>query len=237
MMTYKKLWVFGDSYTTPNFCVDPENSFWGLTAKHIDADTVINLSWPGCSWTSVQHNLIGQQSEYNWNEDFFIIGMPPLERFTVFDNYKDTKYQRHVFTHKWEHQQELLHCHNGLETIAARDDRNLVIYSDRSWAETQALNSVFLLTQWLDSKNANYLIVNLSKPLDIDNRWGPTIFNLDYCIKHPHCILFNDTYFSVNENIHKPVDFHEHGWMGHHGPDGNKQFFEVSIKNKLTNTV
>lgn len=234
MSTCKKLWVFGDSYTTPNFCVAPEDSFWGLAAKHLSAETIINLSWSGCSWTSVQHNLISKQKEYNWKEDFFIIGMPPLERLTVFDNYKDTKYHCDVYnTSNWQKCQELLPCHNGLETIAGQVARDLVIYSDRSWLETQVLNSVFLLTQWLDSKHARYVIVNLSKPLDSDNMWGPTIFNLGYCKEHPRCILFDNTYFSVNENVHKPVDFNQYGWMGHHGADGNKHFFKVSVKDKL----
>ena len=31
--TYDKLWVFGDSYTTPNYFVDAKDSFWGLTAS------------------------------------------------------------------------------------------------------------------------------------------------------------------------------------------------------------
>jgi hypothetical protein len=233
MLNCKKIWVFGDSYTTPNFCVKPEESFWGLAANYFSVESAINLSWPGCSWTSVQHNLISQQTEYDWNKDFFIIGMPPLERLTIFDNYKDTKYQRHVFTHNWQHQKELLQCHNGLDTISGHTAKDLIIYSDRSWLETQVLNSVFLLTQWLESKNANYLIVNLSKPLDSNNKWGPTIFNLDYCLTHPRCVLFDNTYFSVNENMHKPADFKTHGWMGHHGAAGNKHFFEVSIRNKL----
>jgi hypothetical protein len=233
MTKCRKLWVFGDSYTTPNYYVSPEESFWGLAAKHLAAEDVINSSWLGSSWTSVQHNLISQQAEYNWEEDFFIIGMPPLERLTVFDNYKNTQYQRHAFTNNWHHKLESLQCHTGLETVSGHQVQDLVIYSDRSWLETQVLNSVFLLTQWLDSKRANYLIVNLSKPLDLNNVWGPTVFNLDYCRTHPRCVLFKDTYFSVNENLHQPADFKQHGWMGHHGAAGNNHFFEVSIKHKL----
>jgi hypothetical protein len=233
MTKYKKLWVFGDSFTTPDCCVSPAQSFWGLAARSLDVNLIVNLSWPGCSWTSVQHNLISQQHEYQWDTDFFIIGIPPLERLTVFDNHKNTSYHRHMFTRSWDYQKELLVCHTGLETVTGHSAQQLIIYSDRSWLETQVLNSIFLLTQWLDSVNANYLIVNLSKPLDLENKWGPTTFNLEYCKNHHRCILFEDTYQSVNQGVNKPADFDRYGWMGHHGPEGNRHFFEVSLKNKL----
>ena len=40
---------------------------------------------------------ISMQHEYDWTNDFLIIGIPPLERLTVFDNYKDTYYNKHIF--------------------------------------------------------------------------------------------------------------------------------------------
>ena len=229
----KTLWVFGDSYSTPEYCVPPQQSFWGLVAEHLRAERIINSSWPGNSWYSVQHTLIGQQTEYNWDEDYFLIGIPPIERLTVFDNYKDTKYNRSVFSKNWTKTTESLLCHSGLEIIRGHEAQKMAIYLDRSWVETQALNSIFLLTQWLDFKRAKYLILNLSKPFDANNYWGPTTFNLEYCKQHSKCVLFENTYFSSNENLNKPIDFAQHGWMGHHGPMGNKHFFEISIKDKL----
>jgi hypothetical protein len=112
-------------------------------------------------------------------------------------------------------------------------DKEFIIHSNRSWLETQVLRTIFLLTTWLDSKNANYLIVNLSTPMNKDNLWGPSEFVLPFCQNHSRCILFKDTYYSVNVNLNKPADFKQYGWRGHHGLAGNAQFFEISVKGKL----
>ena len=231
---YNNLWVFGDSFCSTNLAVDPKQSFWGLAAQTLAVDRVVNTSWPGNSWTSVQQTLIGQQQEYCWETDYFLIGIPPLERLTVFDNHKDTKYTRQVLSKDWSIQHETVLCHNGLEIIKGHEAKDMILHLDRSWLETQTLNSIFLLTQWLDSKNANYVIHSLGKAFDADNMWGPTVFNLQYCKDHPRCILFENTYNSININLNKPVDFGLYGWNGHHGPAGNKHFFEFSLKDKLT---
>lgn len=231
---YNKLWVFGDSYTTPGFCVEPQESFWGLIAKHINAKDIINCSWPGNSFSSVWHMLVGMQKQYDFEKNFFIIGIPPLERLTVFDNFKNTRHNATWFdTNTWDSQQHQIDCHTGLEILRGHEAQHMIVYEDRSWTETQALSMVFLITSWLDSINIGYLIVNLSKPFDPENKWGPSKFVLPYCQTHSQCILFENTYSSVNLNLNKPVDFKEYGWHGHHGPTGNKHFFETSIKDKL----
>lgn len=231
---YNKLWVFGDSYTTPDCCVSPSESFWGLTATAIGASSIINCSWPGNSFDSVVHMVVSMQNDYNWTNDFLIIGIPPLERLTVFDNYKDTRYNKHTFdSNTWKSKIDQIDCHTGLVNLKLETVKDLVIFDDRAWAETQVLRSLFLLTTWLDIKNANYLVVNLSKPLDINNNWGPSNFLLPYCVDHNKLIGFKDTYYSVNLDVNEPPDFKEYGWMGHHGPAGNRCFFEKSIKPKL----
>ncbi len=229
---YKRLCVWGDSYATPDYCVQPAESFWGLSAQFLKVDTIVNYAWPGCSFSSVCHMLISQQP--NWKEDYLLIGIPPLERLTVFDDFKDTKYHAHyINTSTWDKTQEQINCHTGLKNIPGWGAEKMVVYSDRSWTEIQVLSQLFLLTNWLDNQNANYLIVNLSKPLDINSAWAPSKFLLPWAVNHSKMILFKDTYYSVNENIHKPIDFTNHGWKGHHGPTGNKHFFESSIKEKL----
>ena len=81
---------------------------------------------------------------------------------------------------------------------------------------------------------SRYLIYNLSDPLDANNKWGPSDFLLPYCMKHKNCILFENTYYSVNVGINRPVDAtSENVWRGHHGAPGNQLFFEKSIKPKL----
>lgn len=232
--TYNKLWVFGDSYTTPGYCVDSKDSFWGLSATALDISNIKNCSWPSNSFDSVCHMLISMQDDYDWSNDVFFIGIPPLWRLTIFDNYKDSRYNGHsIDTLTWNTDQFEIACHTGLENFLVGGDKMLTIFEDRSWTETETLRTIFLLTSWLDSKQANYLIYNLSDPLDLNNIWGPSSFLLPYSLAHRNCILFNNTYYSVNVDINKPADFSIAGWRGHHGPAGNRLFFEKSIEPKI----
>ena len=226
--------MLGDSYSTPGYCVSPVDSFWGLAASHLEVETVLNYSWPGNNLDSIVHILISEQNKIDWAQDFLLIGIPPLERLTVFDDFKDTKYNvNQLDTTTWTMEPVPLTCHTGLKNIPGWEAEKMVVYSDRSWTETQALSKLFLLASWLDSVGASYLVANLAKPLDENNAWGPTEFLLPWAKSRSDMILFNDTYYSVNEHVHKPADFYRFKWQGHHGPAGNKHFFEKSIKNRL----
>ena len=232
---YNRLWVFGDSYSTPDVCVSPQESFWGLTASALGVDTVVNCSRSKISFDSVCQMLIGEQQRYNFEQDFFVIGLPPLERITIFDDYKDTALVSSVFdTKTWQAQPSNVASHHGLVNLQYKElDRLSVLISDRSWIETQVLRQIFLITQWLDSCDANYIIVNLSKNLDPNNHWGPSQYILDYCVNHNRCKLFDGSMYDVNLNINRPADYDNFGWHGHHGPAGNRHFFETSVKDKL----
>ncbi len=179
--------------------------------------------------------LIGEQQRYNFDQDFFIIGLPPLERITVFDNYKDTAMVSSIFdTKTWQAETSNVASHHGLVNLQYKElDRLSILISDRSWIETQVLRQVFLITQWLDSCKANYIIVNLSKNLDPMNHWGPSQYILDYCVNHARCKIFDGSMYDVNLNINRPADYDDFGWHGHHGPVGNRHFFETSIKDRL----
>jgi hypothetical protein len=235
LKNYNKLWVFGDSNATPGVCVDPADSFWGLTALALDIPTIKNCSRPANSFDSVCHMLVSLQSEYDWKRDLFLIGVPALERITVFDNYKDTEYEGHELDiAEWQVKKFKIASHHGLLALQNYGaDKQLIIHTDRSWLETQVLRTIFLITTWLDSKNANYMIINLSKDLDNNNVWGPSEFVLPYALNHPRCILFEDTYHGINLDINPPADFDQYGWNGHHGPVGNKYFFENSLLPKI----
>lgn len=227
--------MFGDSHSTPNVCVKPSQSFWGLTAAELNVGTVINCSRPKISFDSVCHMLVGEQQRFNFEQDFFVIGVPPLERITVFDDHKDTALSSHVFdTQTWESHLENVVSHHGLVNLQYRElDKIITVIQDRSWVETQVLRQIFLLTTWLDSQHANYVIINLSKNLDKNNHWGPSQYILDYCIQHSRCDLFDQSLYDVNMNINQPADYQQYGWFGHHGPDGNRLFFENAIRPKL----
>lgn len=235
LKSYNRLWVFGDSHSTPNVCVTPEKSFWGLTASELAVGTIINFSRSKISFESVCHILVCEQQRYDFDNDFFIIGLPPLERITVFDNHKDTALKSHVFdTATWQVETHNVASHHGLINMQYTElDKMSVLISDRSWVETQVLRQIFLITSWLDSHKANYVIVNLSKNLDKNNHWGPSQYILDYCAKHKKCQLFNNSLYDVNVNVNKPEDFNQFGWFGHHGSAGNENFFEKSIKDRL----
>jgi hypothetical protein len=221
--------VFGDSYTTPDVCVAPADSFWGLLASHLAIDTIMNCSRPVNSFDSVNQLVIGMQEQINWSQDLVLIGIPPLERITIFDHYQNTEYLGYSVNAKtWHYEKFDIPCHRGLMSLQNYGtDRQLIIHHDRAWLETQTLRLIFLLTQWLDSINAHYMILNLSKNFDLDNRWGPSEFVLSYCQAHNRCILFRDTYHGINIGVNQPADSNKA--EGHHGPAGNRYFFEQSL--------
>ena len=75
--------MFGDSYSTPDFCVDPKDSWWGLLAKEHDLP-VSNYSWPGNNIDSIQHIIVSSKDMFN-KDDVVVIGIPPVERITTFE--------------------------------------------------------------------------------------------------------------------------------------------------------
>lgn len=228
---YNNLWVFGDSYTTPNICVDPVDSFWGLVAQTANISTIKNCSREVNSFDSVCHLLVSLSGTINWANDLVIIGIPPLERITVFDNHKNTKYVgKEINTLTWDSLAFEINYHRGLVSLQNYgQDKQLILHEDRSWLETKTLREIFLLTKWLDSVDANYMIINLSKDFDKSNIWGPSDLVLPYCVSHPRLVVFDNTYYGVNLDINKPFDYNKYGWTGHHGPEGNRYFFEKSL--------
>lgn len=230
MKTFKTLRIFGGSTSVPGNFVDPQDSFWGLTALAMDIDHIVNYSWNGCGFDSIIHIMISEQLEFNWDNDFFLVVVPPLERWTVFDNHKNTQTTARLFdTKKWQSESFEVKSHRGLINISFHMDKSTVMFEDRAWTEVNTMKNIFFLTQWLDSIKANYLIVNGSKPMDKDNVWAPNAFLLPYCLSHPKINIFSNTYSSVNINVNWPSDFDDHSWNGHHAAPGNQRFFELGI--------
>ena len=233
LKNFRNLWVFGDSFSTPGFCVKPADSFWFLMGNALNTETIYNYSWPCNSFDSVVHNLISESDQYNWENDFFIVGIPPLSRSTIVSNDSTRSYYRRLFdSAAAEIDQQLILCHHGLENQQFIDNPTTVRFEDPTWTQTQTLRTVYLLNAWLDSKKANYLIINLSK--DLLTEYSATgNFLLNACLNHPRNMLCGDTYHTINLNKNKPADFDQHGWHGHHGPAGNYWFFEQALMPRL----
>ena len=235
---YETLYVFGDSFSTPFYEVDPKDSYWGLLANHADIPNVVNYSFGGNAWEGVMQSLIGVSSGIDFQTSLIIVAIPPLERRLRFDNYQNTEHLFYTFNQNWDSFPVPNEHMRGLEVLSGfrkgsvRDEISL--FADRSWLETVLMRELFLVTKWLDSIDANYFIINTNaKDLDKENFWGPSATVLPYMLDHPR-MMFEDTYHSINQedNI-QPADYGDHGWMGHHGPEGNANFFQKSLLPQL----
>jgi len=227
-----RLIVYGDSYSTPRFCVEPKDSWWGLMAAALQVDSVENYSWPGNNVDSISH-LIVAGSGFSPN-DYVIIGVPPIERFTVYDpEGLEPKYHR-FFGNLKDMDQMIVHEHAGLRQVTTHQlGQGYVMSWNRSWQEAQVLRELFLLKQYIQGWTNKFLIVNLAEPFQPQTQWA-TLRNLQVkFLADPHSILWADTYFSVNKNINLPVDFDTHGWHGHHGPHGNRHWYQCVLEPRM----
>jgi hypothetical protein len=236
LKSYNKLWVFGASNSRTNFCVDAKDSYWGLAAQDLKVNEIINLSKAGVGFDSIAHVLIAQQQNYDFEKDVFFIGIPPLERMTVFnlDSGAPIKYYADkINCTTWAVDSVEIPEHENLIglPLGSRDseDKRIIAFEARNWTELQIMQKLFLISQWLDSKQANYIIINQSAPFMKDALWPPAVFLDRYCKNHPQMILFDNTYWTINVDINKPVDYDKFGWQGHHGPEGNRYFYENAI--------
>ena len=227
------MWVFGDSFATPDCFVPVRHSFWMLTAQKLAVKKIYNYARGGNSFESVVHALVCDSAEIDWKDDFIIVGIPALARSAVVS--KDDGYSNHrqVFdTGSEKITEEMILALHGIESKSFYHDPTAIRFEDPQWTEIQALRIVFLLNAWLDAQKANYLICNLGKDF-IDAVPATGKFLMETCYKHPNNLVNGDTYYGVNVGVNKPVDFDKHGWAGHHGPAGNKRYFESAIYPRL----
>lgn len=226
-----KLYIFGDSYSTPGFCVEPRDSWWGLMARDI-ADKikgVDNYSWPGNNIDSIQHIIVANRDMFRW-DDYVVIGIPPVERLTIFENDSHSKQVVKFNAMLDEHSRTIVSRHDGLKQLTRHQmGKDSVGLWNRSWQEAQILRQLITLAAWLDTVVKNYFIVNLSEPFQPLTQWS-TLSSLQQQVSdHPRMLVFSDTYYSFNKDIVKPVDFDTHGWFGHYGADGNRRWYDGVI--------
>lgn len=233
MSTYNNLYIFGDSYSTTNYCVNYKDSFWYSIAKDANIQNITNYSWVSNSLDSIIHTLISEQNNYDWN-GLFVICLPVLERITVFDDFQgQTREATKISENGIE--EFTVESHSSLDVISLHESeyKHIIMNNTRSWTEITALKSLYLIDQWLSAKGVDYVFLNMSQGFMTDNQWPTSKFLVDHFIKHKNSIIFENTYIDINHGIHKPVDFDKYGWMGHHGKDGNQNYYENSVKPKL----
>jgi len=255
----KDIYVFGSSNSTPGYCVSEKDSFWFLAAKDVGAKNIYQYSYPGCAFEAIEHMLTcllleKANSNYNFSESLFLICIPPLTRIMYYDeeannceldNPKLSKFikEYHVKDNgKLHNKNNEILSHKGLSsgslsdnTVTNSSDLRLDTYN-HNYMQIQALRNIQMLSIMLQYYEANYIFINTSKPiarLEEGEGWPPKKSLSDELYYDKHCILFKNTYQSINLEINKPVDFEIYGWDGHHGPDGNKYFYEQSLKKIL----
>lgn len=227
-----RLFVFGDSYSTPHFCVDPVDSWWGKLAfdLHDKVNETVNISWPGNNIDSIAHVIVCMQEEITAN-DYVVVGIPPIQRLTMFNPDSAKQYDAWIFDNKLnEIDKKTVLQHHGLAQYGVHEmDKTFVMLWNHSWIEAQVLRSIVLLDSFLSAKTPNVVFLNLSIPFQGPTEW-PVLKNLQKQSQKSNMLIFNDTYYSVNLEKNIPVDFDTHGWMGHHGPAGNALWYNETVK-------
>jgi len=228
--------VFGDSYSTPDFCVSPPESFWGLAAKDLNVEQIVNFSHPGFSVDTVLHILTNEN--FNFANDYFLIGIPPIIRYIAYGDGAKKRWLAKKFNIEFAVDYLSVNSLDNTRPLKFeeqfKNDREKVDNFDGNWSAVQSLEKIFLLHQYLTLNNAKFLILNLSVPPAYQDRWptGQSIMRKVNALKE--CVIFDNTYQSVNQNDNiKPADFDLYGWQGHHGAAGNLNWYNKLVKNKM----
>ena len=228
-----KLYIFGDSYSTPGFCVESRDSWWGLLAAKLDITNIENFSWPGNNIDSIAHIIVANANLFN-QDDYIVIGVPPIERLTVFEN--DAGPMQYIeFDNAFnETIRKEVPCHSGLKQLTRHQmGRQEIDQWNRSWQEAQILRQLITLIAYLEKISNRVLIVNLSEPFQPITGWSTLNSLQRQAYNDPRLLLDRDTYYSVNYNINQPEDFETHKWFGHQGAAGNHHWFTTSLLPKL----
>jgi hypothetical protein len=230
-----KLHVFGDSYSTPGFCVDPQDSWWGLMAKELSEKIqgVENYSWPGNNIDSIAHIIVANSNLFA-PDGYVVIGVPPIERVTVFDKDAESKKVVRFNSILAKSVKENVAGFTGVKQITTHQlSKHSVDLYDRSWQEAQVLRQLITLLAYVKNCVENVLIVNLSTPFQPMSEW-PTLNRMQQQVYKEPCMLIDqNTYYSTNYQINQPLDFETHGWFGHQGPVGNQHWFRTALLPKM----
>lgn len=233
------LHIFGDSYSTPRFCVEPDKSFWGLLSADLAVSKTINYSHSGFSFEQIIHLILNE--EFDFKNDYFFIGIPPIVRLSLFIEEETLSEQpAEVFDKDFNSAKTQTPSTTGVMQFdfvdIFGDEKKFLSMIHHGWLEVKTCDQILLLHTYLSSKKAKFIIANLTIPFYYDQYWpaGKTVINRVNDLKE--CIVFRDTFYSINKDDGiRPVD--RPGWpinyVGHHGPEGNANWYNKVIKPKI----
>lgn len=240
MSRFNRLYVYGDSYATPDFCVSVENSFWGLLAKDLEVDRVYNSASPGTSLDSISHRIVSTVDVIP-EGSLLLVGIPILERFSTWQNHVDGieynnttsfavgnivfgKDLKPVASTSTGSSHDIISM-----SLYDNPSEAIILHTDRVWLEISAMRTVLLLDQYIKSKGLECMFICLEQEFEI-SEYECTKNLIEAVLKMPNQILFENTLHSINRGVYKPVDYDKYGWQGHHGPAGNKNFYYNSLR-------
>lgn len=228
--------VFGDSNSTPDAFVSPAESFWGLAARDLGVDKIVNYSRPGFSFDAVLHILINET--FNFADDYFLIGIPALPRYIAYSDKIKKNYTAKQFDANYTIEEIPIHSLDNTHPFRFEEqfdnDRLGVDRFSKEWLDVQSLEKIFLLHQYLTAMKARFLILNLSVPIVCQDMWPAGKGVMTKVQDLDECVIFDSTYQSVNFHDQiKPADFDQYGWQGHHGAAGNQNWYTKVIKPKM----
>ena len=228
--------VFGDSFSTPDVCVEPNKSFWGLAAKDLGVTKIMNYSHTRFSLDHVVHILLNEN--FDFINDYFLIGIPTLARYIEYHDESNSKWLAKKFNSEFV--SDLIPVNSLNNTSRATfeqhfsNNKKQISGFSVEWVDVQSLEKIFLLHQYLTLHNAKFLILNLTRPIVYQDMWPTGQGIMQKVTKLKECVIFDNTFQSVNfvDQI-KPADFDKYGWVGHHGPEGNTNWYHKVVKPKM----
>ena len=228
-MENKILYVDGDSYTTPNMHVDIKDSYWSLFGNYVKISNIVNYAYPGKSNEGIFRNATRFILDNNDKELFMLLGFTHLERYDVFDR----EHELRILSGEPVRPLNLNPCEQGVVTKSytqSSKESDTLVYWHREFDETKFLSNLINFSAFCQQKNVKFMLHYCSKPL-VDPKIPLSESFFSEVQRIPNIInLFDNTYQTYNQKLKiKPADYEQYGWNGHHGPAGNKAYFEFLI--------
>ena len=227
------LHIFGDSYSTPDYYVDPKDSWWGRLSTDMQLPCKV-YAWPGNNMDYITHAIVCYMNEKIHAGDYVVVGIPPVQRTTLMKPEIDKVecIQHFDLNFKCIHEEHDVLSQQGLVSIPVHDmSKDFVLGHNDEWANAQVIRNIVLLDTFLKAHDIPVMFVNTSEPIKHDE-WAPMSMLSKYS-QGDHIELTN-TYYSVNYDVNIPKDFDKWGWVGHYGSDGNQLWYDTVIKPMTT---